>query len=136
MNLASILNQSAQELLLQKDFEKLAEEAAKASEIVEKHFSHSFGLGKTEIPAFHIERYGEYYGDPTLNINGIWHFTDNWGGGNSYEVSCSIEGIYKCYRAHYLKEKKLYDFIPEEERHNADVAQEFRKFISELEEKS
>lgn len=136
MNLIPIITMSAQELLLQKDLTKLAEEAAKASEIIEKSFSSSFGLGKTEISVFHVERFGEYSGDATLNINGTWHFTDNWGGGNSYEVSCSMNGIYKCYRAHYLKEKNLYGLVPENERHNADVAQEFRKFISELEEKS
>ena len=131
----NLLNLSAIDLIVLKKFEELAEEAFKASEAVSKKFSNSFGIGKSEIPVFHTESFGEYYGDATLNIGAIWKYSDNWGGGNHYEIPCTPNGIFRCYRAHYLNENNLEHLIrelPPEERNLSEVAPYFRKFISEI----
>ena len=131
----NLMNLTANELIVLKKFEELAEEATKASEAVSKKFSHSFGIGKSEIPVFHTESFGEYYGDATLTIEAIWKYSDNWGGGNHYEIPCTANGIFKCYRAHYLKENNLAHLmrdLPQEERNLSEVAHYFRKFIDEI----
>ena len=130
-----LMNLSATELVMFKKFTELAEEATIASEAISKKFSNSFGIGKSEIPVFHTESFGEYYGDATLTIDGVWKYSDNWGGGNNYEIPCTPDGIFKCYRAYYLKENNLAHFMRElspEERNLSKVATYFRKFINEI----
>lgn len=130
-----LMDLTANELRVLKHFTELAEEATTASEAISKKFSNSFGIGKSEIPVFHTESFGEYYGDATLTIDAIWKYSDNWGGGNHYEIPCTPNGIFKCYRAYYLKENNLAHLMRElspEERNLSEVAPYFRKFIEEI----
>lgn len=131
----NLMDFSASELVMLKKFTELASEATKASEAISKKFSNAFGIGKSEIPVFHTESFGEYYGDATLTINGVWKYSDNWGGGNHYEIFCTPTGIFRCYRAYYLKKNNHSHYLQDrskEEQTLSEVAPYFRKFIEEI----
>lgn len=90
---------------LRKLFE-LADEAAEAATIIKQRYSSAFGIGCTEIDVYSVDNFGEYYGNASLSINGIWKYSDNWGGHNEWKLDCSSEEtIYRFFVEAYLKEK-------------------------------
>ena len=131
----SILNASVREMALLGELSKLAIEAIKAAEIVCEAYACAFGLGKNQIHVYHREAFGEYEGDAELSIEAMWHYHDNWAGGNDWYVECSDEGIYKCYRAELLKKNGMEHMLNQEERKLAEVAFYFRDFVDKAKEK-
>ena len=129
MEISSILNISVYEMAILDKLIKVACEAIRAAEIIKNTYSNAFGIGKTKVHVYHTESFGEYYGDAELSIEGIWRYSDNWGGGNNWQVSITPEGIYKCLRAAVLKKHEMEDQLTQEERHLADVAYYFRDFV-------
>lgn len=128
----NIMDLSAGELLLHKKFTELAEEAKKASETISESFPNLFCSEKSEITVFRTEA-RTYSGVATLNSDAIWKYSDNYG--NHYEVDCTPNGIFKCYRSRYLIENGLAFYLedrPKEEKYLSEVAPNFRKFIEKI----
>ena len=135
MENTNILNASVYEMALLVELSKLASEAIQATEIISKAYSSAFGIGKTQIHVYHNEAFGEYEGDAELTISAEWHYHDNWGGRNDWYVTCTPEGIYKCYRAELLKKREMEHLLNLEERKLAEVAYYFRDFVAKTKEK-
>ena len=85
---------------------KLADEALDASEVIHTRFATSFGIGRTEITVQDVDSC-DYVANATLNIDGIWKFTDHWGGVNEWSFDCSsADSIFKFLKEAYLRKKK------------------------------
>ena len=132
----NIMNLKPQELVILGELTKLAMEAQEAAKLIKESYNQAFGIGSREIHVYHTDRFGEYYGDAYLTIYGVWKYHDNWWGGRDWAVNCSADGIYKCYRAGYLKEIDSLYMIPENERQLAEVTFYFKDFIEKLKEKN
>lgn len=92
------------ELLRLEKYLELAHEAKEAEELIRKRYENSFGIGNTEIDVYSTDSFGEYYGNATLSINGIWHYHDNWWGGRDWKVEISANGIFTLLKEAYLNE--------------------------------
>ena len=112
-------------------FFELADEAIEASKIIQAQFSSAFGIGKTEIMVYDINQCGgDYVANAVLTIDGIWKFTDYWGGCNKWELDCSSEdSIFQFLKKAYLKGKK------NEHDDYLTPVRHFRYFIAEEEKK-
>ena len=129
-----IMHLSAQEVILLNTFAKLAEEAFRAEKLINEHFNRSFGITQKEIPVYHSESCGEYYGDGYLTVDGIFKYHDNWWGGRKYQFRCDAEGIYKMLRSCYLKRNQLSKLDPEPFDCQIEYLDGyFREFIESLE---
>lgn len=102
---------------------KLADEALDSFKVINARFATSFGIGRTEIEVYYVDSC-DYVANAMLSINGIWKFTDHWGGVNTWELDCSsADSILKFMKEAYLREKKdKYDSFLTPVRH-------FRYFI-------
>jgi len=133
----SIMEMSAQEILLFEKLVEFAKEAKEAAELILKHFfSGGFGTGKTEIHVYQSDYFGEYYGDGYLTNYGTFRYFDNLGVDRSYEFFCDEDGIYKMLRSCYLRRNKLEQFDTEKfecQIENLDIY--FRDFIQRLKKK-
>lgn len=133
----SIMEMSAQEIILFESLVELAKEAKEAAELIQKYFSSGgFGIGKTEIHVYHTDSFGEYYGDGYLTIDGTFRYHDNWWGGRSFCFACDEDGIYKMLRSCYLRENNLEHLDAERFDWQIEhIDSYFREFIQSLKEK-
>lgn len=131
--MSKLMDMSAQEIVLLSTFAELAKEALEAARLIREHYSTGFGIGNREIEVFQTESCGEYYGNGYLNVDGVFRYRDNWGGGREYSFNCDADGIYHMLRSSYLRRNDMANLDPE----NFDCAIEnidgyFRDFIGSL----
>ena len=123
---ATLNSMTVQDFLNLPKFIELAKEAQEAEHLIKNAFSNSFGIEKNEIHVYHVTRHGEYCGDATLGVDGIWRYSDNWGGGRTWTIRVDADSIFKMLKAAYLVETK-------QTESTADIpVQYFRKFIKEI----
>ena len=128
-----VMKKSVEELLLLRDFIKLAEEADKAEKLIKKNFSDSFGPDKKTI-LVHSEEIADFCAKGFLTSDGVFLYEDNWGYGNSHEFRADSDGIYKMLRSCYLKRHDLRYLDTESSFYRLDNLEDFfRNFISKLE---
>ncbi|MBO5178743.1 MAG: hypothetical protein J6B87_00125 [Clostridia bacterium] len=135
MSITTIMSLEVQEMAIMDELQAVAKEAIQAAEIVNRAYSNAFGICQKRVHVYHTEAFGEYYGDAELSNEGVWYYHDNWWGGRNWQVECTAEGIYKCYRAYLLRDQKMDASIPRDELRLAEVAGHFRDFVKELKEK-
>ena len=131
----SILKHSVYEMAIMDELQAVAKEAIQAAEIIYKAYSSGFGICQKRIHVYHTEAFGEYEGDAELSNEGIWYYHDNWVGGRNWQVECTAEGIYKCYRAELMRAKDMKSALPRAEQELAEVAGYFREFVKNSQEK-
>lgn len=131
-----IMKLSAWEIRMLKILDDLAKESFDAAELIQKHFSNSFGINNKIVHVYHTKGNQNYVGDAYITINNTFVFYDNWAGGRQYEFNCDAEGIYKMLRSCYLRQNNLQHLDPEKFDCPIEyIDTYFRRFIAQFKSK-
>jgi len=122
MDISRIMQLTPEEVSAVVQLQKLANEANEVAQLIKETYR-CFGISEEQIEVWQ-DRDG--YNHEYLTHNGIWQARYLH---QTYDVSCTPEGIFDCFKAEYFKQMGVCN-LSLQTRELAEAAEYFRSFIN------
>ena len=116
------------EVIIFAELQKLAVEAKEAAKLIRETYRY-FGIGEEKITVWK-----DYHNTEYLTYTGVWQARYLH---QTYDVECSAEGIFECFKAEFLANYfKNEEFENQEITEKAMICRYFRNFLRTTQEKA
>lgn len=128
--LENIMKLTPDEVIILNELVSVAKEAKEVAELIHSTYSHSFGIGEERIEVWNDKYNCEY-----ITQEGVWQARYLH---QTYDVKCSVEEIYKYFRAEYLVTNRFVEEYESngngytEEGEMRNICRYFRSFVKRI----